>query len=60
MSDSEIFLTESLGSAIIDTACTRTVCGGKWLESYVNDLSEGKKKLMETEHPHHFGLGMGI
>ncbi len=29
MSDAEIFMTESLGSAIIDTACTRTVCGEK-------------------------------
>lgn len=50
--DAEIFLTESLGSAIIDTACTRTVCGEKWLESYVNDLSQEQVyKLLKTENP---------
>lgn len=42
MSESEIFLAEFLGSAIIDTACTRTVCGEKWLENYVKDLSSDK------------------
>lgn len=40
MSDAEIFMTEAVGSAIIDTACAHTVCGEKWLDSYVNDLSE--------------------
>ncbi len=39
MSDAEIFMTESLGSAIIGTACTRTVCGEKWLEKYIDDLT---------------------
>ena len=52
MSDCEIFMTESLGSAIIDTACTRTVCGEKWLECYVNGLSqEQTNKLFKTENP---------
>jgi len=52
MTDPEIFLTESLGSAIIDTACTRTVCGEKWLESYVKDLSKSQPhKLLKTESP---------
>lgn len=26
LSDREIFMVEALGSAVIDTACTRTVC----------------------------------
>ena len=63
MSDSEIFMTESLGSAIIDTACTRTVCGEKWLECYVNGLSqEQTNKLIKTENQvaDHFVLVMGI
>lgn len=52
MSDCEIFMTESQGSAIIDTACTRTVCGEKWLDNYVNGLSqEPTHKLMKTENP---------
>ena len=52
MSDAEIFMTESLGSAIIDTACTRTVCGEKWLESYIDDLTQDQvNRLMQTETP---------
>ncbi|XP_014051020.1 uncharacterized protein isoform X1 [Salmo salar] len=38
-SDTEICIVESLGSAVIDTACTRTVCGAKWLDSYVSELN---------------------
>ena len=52
MSDAEIFITESMGSAIIDTACTRTVCGEKWLDSYMHCLSqEQTNKMMKTETP---------
>lgn len=52
MSDAEIFMTESLGSAIIDTACTRTVCGEKWLENYVDGLTQDQvNQLMQTETP---------
>ena len=52
MSDSEIFLAESLGSAIIDTACTRTVGGEKWLENYVKDLSSDQvNQVLQTEIP---------
>lgn len=52
MSDAEVFITESLGSAIIDTACTRTVCGEKWLDSYVDDLSQEQiDELIKTENP---------
>ncbi|KAI7800935.1 hypothetical protein IRJ41_015697 [Triplophysa rosa] len=62
MSDAEIFMTESLGSAIIDTACTRTVCGEKWLENYVDGLTQDQlKQLMQTETPscRPFRLGDG-
>ena len=34
----EIFVIESLGSAIIDTACTRTVCGKQWLQHFIEQL----------------------
>lgn len=52
MSDAEIFMTESLSSAIIDTACTRVVCGEKWLESYIDDLTQDQvNQLMQTETP---------
>ena len=39
----EIFLTEALGCAVIDTACTRTVCGKRWFDNYVENLSERDK-----------------
>lgn len=62
MSDTEVFMTESLGSAIIDTACTRTVCGEKWLENYIDDLTQDQvNQLMQTENhscrPFRFGNG---
>ena len=33
--DNEIVVVESLVLAVIDTACSRTVCGEKWLSHYV-------------------------
>lgn len=52
MLDSEIFLAESQGSAIIDTACARTVCGKKWLENYMKELSQDQvNKMLQTEIP---------
>lgn len=32
LSDTEILMVEALGPAVIDTACTRTVCGENWLD----------------------------
>lgn len=58
--DAEIFMTECFGSAIIDTACTRTVCGQSWLDKYTSVL--GKKRadsLKETESHRPFKFGDG-
>ena len=44
-----VFMTESFGSAILDTACTRTVCGRKWLYDYVESLNEEEKKGIREE-----------
>ncbi|XP_071317640.1 CD166 antigen homolog A isoform X1 [Trachinotus anak] len=45
-------MTESFGAAIIDTACTRTVCGQEWLDDYVTGLSQSKLNvLIKTEEP---------
>lgn len=60
MSDCEIFMTESQGSAIIDTASTRTVCGEKWLDNYVSGLSqEQTHKLTENPSCRPFRFGDG-
>jgi len=47
-SDFEIFMTESMGSAVLDTACTKTVCGERWLSQYVGSLNEENKKAVES------------
>ena len=36
----EIFMTESFGCAVIDTACTHTVCGQNWLDNYTDNLDK--------------------
>ena len=49
LSDSEIFMVEALGSAVLDTACTRTVCGEKWLDHYVSGLRQSELAKLETK-----------
>ena len=46
--ENEILLTESFGCAIIDTACTKTVCGKRWYEEYADQLEQKKKKQIKT------------
>ena len=45
-----VFMTEAYGTAVIDTACTRTVCGRQWLEDYARVL-EDKDRLEIVENP---------
>ena len=51
LSDTEIFMVEALGSAVINTACTRTVFWEKWLDDYISELpqSELQKFSDKTE-----------
>ncbi|XP_077971779.1 uncharacterized protein LOC144425883 [Styela clava] len=46
-SDCEALICETVGSAIIDTACTKTVCGQKWLNNYIARLPENLRKTVE-------------
>ena len=48
----EIFMTECFGSAIIDTACTRTVCGQGWLDGYITKLSQKEKNDLRKNEKH--------
>ena len=50
--DAEIFLTECFSSAIIDTACTRTVCGEDWIDSYITALSKSESENMKKTEQH--------
>lgn len=47
--ENEILMTESYGCAVIDTACTKTVCGKKWFEQYVDRLQEDQKKVIKKK-----------
>ena len=58
-SDDEIFI-ESFGYAVIDTACTRTVCRKKWLDNYMNNLdSKESKNTTTTSSNRGFKFGDG-
>lgn len=60
--EAEIFMTECFGSAIIDTACTRTVCGQEWLDCYITRLKKGdlkNLKMTETHSNRPFKFGDG-
>ena len=37
-----IFVKETLNCAVLDCGCVRSVCGKKWLESYVKSLALDK------------------
>ena len=45
-----LFLRETLGSCIVDSGCTKTVCGEEWLSAYVESLSEHSKDLPPLRH----------
>ena len=43
----QIFVEEAAKSAVFDTACTKTVGGPHWFNSYVDSLDEEQKKKVE-------------
>ena len=47
--EDEIFKVEALGSAVLVTACTRTVCGEKWLDNYVSGLQQNELAKLQTK-----------
>nr|CAB3262901.1 uncharacterized protein LOC100184952 [Phallusia mammillata] len=60
LSSNEIFVIESSHSAILDTACTRTVCGETWFNSYCSNLAanlKGKVKVCKKRSVFKFGDG---
>lgn len=56
-SANEIFVLESSGSAIIDTACTRTVCGEKWFKQFMEQTSKKNVPTFESNRAFKFGDG---
>ena len=53
-------LGTTIGSAIVDSGCTKTVCGDVWLNTYLDSLSQKDRKLVYTEKSlcnFRFGIG---
>ena len=42
-------LFETLGRAILDSACTKSVAGCEWLQEFLATLSEDEMKLVEEK-----------
>ena len=42
-------LRESLGKAVLDTGCSKTVAGKVWVDEYINTLTEDEKRMIESE-----------
>ena len=54
----EIFTTEAMKLAILDTACTRTVCGKPWLDNFLQDITLDQKFQIvfeQSKAPFRFG-----
>ena len=60
LSDAEIFMIESQCSAVIDTACTRTVCGEKWFNDFSDTIDERKITISPSEKLFRFGDGKTV
>ena len=41
-------MKECLGKALLDSACTKTVCGATWLNMYLDTLHGDDKALVEV------------
>ena len=55
----EVFLVEAMGTAVIDTARTCTVCGERWLDNYLKTLDELSLKKSEKEPSSTIGFRFG-
>ena len=52
---------ESLGCALLDSGCTKNVCGELWLEEFLSDLNEDDlKKVHYTADDSQFRFGDGM
>ena len=63
LSPQSVFVAEAFNTAVIDTACTKTVCGSNWLHQYVESLDdESQKEIIcsESKTPFKFGDGKTV
>ena len=56
----DVLLSETIGYAIIDSGCTRTVCGETWLNTYLDTLPNNIRRQVYSESSEcHFRFGDG-
>ena len=58
--DTFVFTTEAMNSAVLDSACSSTVCGRAWLDSYIKSLTEEQRqevKVSKSNRMFKFGGG---
>ena len=54
----DILLGETFNMALLDSGCTKTVCGEAWLELYINSLPDREKKnVVENKSSNMFKFG---
>jgi len=58
--ENEIFVVESMNSAITDTACAQTMCGEKWLYQYEMNMKDGEIQSSFTNRSFRFGDGQNV
>ena len=52
---------ECFGKALLDSGCTKTVCGVTWMDAFLDTLNDDEKKLVETSYSDtKFKFGDGI
>ena len=55
----KIFVAEASKSAVLDTACTKTVAGVTWFNNFVETLTHKDLRKWRSSRPiHHSNLGM--
>ena len=60
---SEVLMCEAFSTAVVDTACTKTVCGQQWLNNYIDLLDDDQKlqvKRKPSDHIFRFGDGQQV
>ena len=57
MTAHEVFVIESKGAAVIDTACTKTVCGEQWFKEYKTSLTLADKRQIKMKDSKRVGDG---
>lgn len=61
LNENQVLVAESLGTAVLDTACTKTVCGQVWFDHYRELLSDVEKQALNIQNSRvGFRFGDGV